>query len=87
MILNSSVFAFNASTNYNVAKIDGATISITLNNGSSELNPNNYADIAFLEALYYDRIGQMSEALSLFEAGANMYNGVGIKDIAFNGIY
>jgi hypothetical protein len=87
MILNSSVFAFYASTNYNVSNKDGVTIAITLNNGTSKLNPENYADIAFLQALYYDKIGQKSEALSLFEIGAAMFNGIGIKDSAFTGIY
>ena len=87
MILNSSVFAFYASTNYNVSNKDGATIAITLNNGTPKLNPNNYADIAFLEALYYDKIGQKSEAVSLFEIGADMFDGIGIKDIAFSGTY
>jgi len=87
MVLNSSVFAFNASSNYNVSYIDGANISVTLNNGTSNLNPNHYADIAFLEALYYNRIGEKGEAVSLFEVGAHAYNGIGINDSAFKTTY
>jgi hypothetical protein len=87
MILNSSVFAFYTSANYNVTHIGGSTIAITLNNGTSKLNPNNYADIAFLEALYYNKNGQKGEAVSLFENGSSMYNGIGMNDSAFRGTY
>ncbi len=87
MILNSSLFAFNTSKNYDVANIDGGTIAVTLNNGTSELNPKNYADIAFLEALYYNEIGQEDSALSVFQTGATMYDGIGMKDVPFSGVY
>ncbi|MGA2876077.1 MAG: hypothetical protein ABSE82_11140, partial [Nitrososphaerales archaeon] len=87
MILTAGVFAFYASSNYDVTNIDGATIGITLNNGTTALSPNNYADIAFLEALYYNGLGQRGAAVSLFDIGASMYDGIGLKDVAFNGTY
>ncbi len=83
MVLNSNVSYFDNSSNYEVSATQGSTINLTLNNGTTPLDPNNYGDIAFLEALYYHRIGNNSEAASLFQIGTSMYNGIGINDTAF----
>ncbi len=86
-VLTMPVFYFNASKNFVVATSQGRDISITLNNQSGSLSPNNYSDIAFLEAIYYNEIGNHDEAISLFKTGANMYDGTGIVDSVFAGKY
>jgi hypothetical protein len=84
MVLTSNSSDFNAPSSYQVATVGGASIKIALNNGSGTLSLDNYADIAFLEALYYNRTGQNVEAACLFDTGANMYNGVGINDSVYS---
>ena len=85
MALNSSKFAFYASTDYDVTSVGYSTISTTQNNGSTALDPAKYGDIAFLESIYYYRTNQQCQALSVFHAGASMYDGTCIKDSAFDG--
>ncbi|MHB1907609.1 MAG: hypothetical protein ACYCQJ_01910 [Nitrososphaerales archaeon] len=83
MVFTSNVFNFNNSRNYELITGEGSFINITLNNITGTLDPHSYGDIAFLEAIYYNNIGNKSGALSLFNIGANMYNGIGINDSAF----
>ncbi|MGI0090143.1 MAG: hypothetical protein ACREBS_00395, partial [Nitrososphaerales archaeon] len=45
-------WAFNTSADYNLTSFKGATVRITLNNGSQLLAENSYADVALLESLY-----------------------------------
>ncbi len=58
-------------------------IKIDLNNGTSQLNPSEYGDIAFLTSLYYYKKGDLKRASDNFNAGALMCDGVGINDKAF----
>jgi hypothetical protein len=83
MVLTRDVSYFNNSANYRVASVDGSSINITLNNLPGKLNPHNYADIAFLEALYYKQAGNKREAIYLFKIGAKMYNGIGLNDSVY----
>lgn len=87
MALTQDNFVFNASQNYVVAVVDGKDIRITLDNGTGGLAPTTYADIAFLEAIYYHDIGNNNQAISAFNDGANAYDGIGIKDSPFTGQY
>jgi hypothetical protein len=59
------------------------SVKIDLNNGTTPLNPSEYGDVAFLQSLYYYRIGDIERALDYFNVGALMYDGVGINDKAF----
>ena len=83
MILNSSIAAFNDSSDYTIAHYGDAVINITLNNGTDTLNPSDFADIAFLEALYYHRIGQVQNASDAYQMGASMFDGKGLNDTLF----
>jgi hypothetical protein len=73
---------FNNTISYDIVT-NGYTIKITLNNGTAILNPSQYADIAFLYALYTYRLGNMQEAINFFNIGASMYDGKGFNDLAF----
>ena len=83
MVFSSNVFDFNDSHNYELTTVEGSIINITLNNMTGTLDPHIYGDIAFLESVYYNDIGNKSEALSMFQIGASMYNGIGINDSIF----
>ena len=80
---------------YNVSNSDAAkdinlsdSIWTTANNQTGTLSPNDYSDIAFLEAYYYARwTTNTTSAQRLFGIGANMYNGTGLVDRSFNGQY
>ena len=82
MVLNSSVAAFNGSSNYIIASYENTVINSTINNGTEILHSFDYADIAFLKALYYSRTDQ-TQALIEYQIGADMFNGKGINDTAF----
>jgi hypothetical protein len=83
MVLNSPIAAFNTSNSYTVCNYAGAVINITLNNGTSPLNQSLYADIAFLEALYYNSAGQAKNANDSYQIGMKMYDGNGMNDPVF----
>ena len=83
MVFYSGIGAFNDSSNYDLASVDGATIKITLNNGSLPLDPASYGDIALLKAIYYHYSGGYSNASRYFQLGRAMYDGIGIKDTVF----
>ncbi len=83
MVLTKCVGFFNTSEDYIVARIDGSTILTTQNNGSSALNPSDYADIAFLKALYDQCSGQSQQANQDFQTAIKMYDGTGFVDYAY----
>lgn len=83
MALNSSIAAFNTSKSYTVSSHAGAVINVTLNNGTDKLNPFDYADIAFLEALYYNNAGYAKNATDSYQIGVKMYDGNGMNDSVF----
>jgi hypothetical protein len=83
MVLNSSIAAFNTTNSYTVSNYAGAVINITLNNGTSPLISSFYADIAFLEAIYYNNLGQANNANDSYQIGVKMYDGNGLNDSVF----
>ncbi len=86
MVLTQPVFYFNDSKDYHgYFTAEGKNISITLNNHPGTLNPDNFGDIAFLEAISYHDIGNSTKAVQLFQIGASMYDGIGIKDSVWQG--
>lgn len=87
MVLNESVFAFNCSANFNLTSVDGAAIKTTINNQSGSLDPKSYADIAFLQAVYYNELGRETNARTVYLDGVHLYDGKGFKDDAFNDSY
>jgi hypothetical protein len=80
-VLTAPIPAFNGSKNFVVYSRGTETVSTTVNNMSSKwLNLHDYADIAFLEAIYYYSVGNDSGARSAYQVGAAMYDGIGLKD-------
>jgi hypothetical protein len=84
-VLASSNGTFFASNNYVLSRIGTSVIETTLNNGTTPLSPTHYADIAFLEALYFHQVGDSNYAVDEFNYGARLYVGPGFKDQAFSG--
>ena len=71
---------FNASNDYDL----NGPIWTTVNNGNGFLSPNDYADVAFLQAYYDAECSHNSGgALTLFQTGNQTYNGIGFNDTAF----
>ena len=91
MALNESEFAFNCSANFNLTSVDGAAIKTTINNQSGSLDPKSYADIAFLQSVYYHRMDNDSMAMRVYNDGVNcsinLTGGMGFQDRAFNDSY
>jgi hypothetical protein len=86
-VLASSSGTFFASDNYVLSREEAAVVETTLNNGTSTLSPASYADLAFLEALYFHQVGYNRDAVSEFDLGVKLYDGVGFKDQAYAGQY
>jgi len=80
--INGSFFASNI---YVLARPGSALIETTLNNGTSPLNPSSYADVAFLEALYFHWADDKPHAVAQFDRGAQLYDGRGFHDKSFSG--
>jgi hypothetical protein len=85
-VISSSNGSFFASNNYVLARVGSSVIETTLNNGTSTLSPSGYADIAFLEALYWHQV-HGGYVLDEFTQGAKLFDRLGFKDQAFNGTY
>jgi hypothetical protein len=83
MALTESVFAFSNSKNFDLSAVDGAAIKTTINNQNGSLDPWNYADIAFLQAVYYHELGRENYAMAVYHDGVNLYDGKGFKDLPF----
>ena len=86
-VISSSNGSFFASRNYVISRQGSSVIETTLNNGTSPLSPARYADIAFLDALYFHQVGERAFAISDFNLGAKLYDGRGFNDAAFFGQY
>jgi hypothetical protein len=83
MVLTKCVGFFNTSKDFVVSRIADSTVLTTQNNGSSPLGPSDYADIAFLKALYDQCSGQSQQANQDFQIAIKMYDGTGFVDSAF----
>jgi hypothetical protein len=71
--------SFGSPTNINVIN----NIWYSNYNGSVELQCADYADIAFLKSIYFYEINEVDQSKTCYNAGANMFDGVGFKDKAF----
>ena len=85
LTVNMSVF--NNSADFNLTTVDGAEVKTTQNNLSGLLDPRHYADIAFLQAIYYHELGMENESRTAYDYGVALYDGKGFKDDAFHGTY
>lgn len=91
--LNSTVTSFRCSTDYtlswssNGSALDKGRIIIktTVNDGdpSCSTPQQNYADLLFLQAVYYRRLGNTTAALEFYNLGASDFDGIGIRDRPF----
>ena len=52
-------------------------------NGSVELQCADYADIAFLKSIYFYEINKIEQSKACYNAGTNMFDGIGFKDRSF----
>lgn len=91
--LNSTSTSFDCSGDYTLSWLSGnqlvsgsgsATLMTTSNNLGPSCASQNYADLLFLQALYYHRLGNSSGAMAFYAKGAADYNGVGVVDLASN---
>ena len=79
--LTTATAAFNGSENFVIYTRGLETISTTVNNASiTWLSVHSYADIAFLEAIYYYNVGNDPAAKNAYQVGVALYDGVGFKD-------
>lgn len=84
---NVSGHVFNNSKDFNLTTVDGSEIKTTQNNQSGALDPASYADIAFLQTIYFHELGMKNESMAAYEIGVDMWDGRGFKDDAFTGTY
>jgi hypothetical protein len=84
-------YVFNASKDFDLTNDNGAMIKTTQNNQSGSLDQRNYADIAFLKAIYYHELGREDDAMASYNDGLNLSVylavGMGFKDDSFEGNY
>ncbi len=92
--LNSTRGYFDCSADYSISWSKGgqpaagsgsAVLKITANNQSPSCAAQNYADLLFLQAIYYHRLGNSSAAASYYQAGAKDFDGRGFVDSANQG--
>jgi hypothetical protein len=91
--LNSTTASFDCSANYTLSWASAqetqtggsASLKTTANDHSPACASENYADLLFLQALYYHRLGNGSEASQYYNLAAADFDGKGVADIAFNG--
>jgi hypothetical protein len=92
--LNSTSGYFDCSANYTVSWSTGGQIAsgsgsailmTTANNQSPSCASQNYADLLFLQAIYYHRIGNSAAAANYYQEGAKDYDGRGFVDLANEG--
>ena len=91
--LNSTAASFNCATQYSLtwtpSIASSATSKVTLttfaNTGSQSCASGNYADLLLLQALWYHRFGNASEASSFFNLASADFDGKGLADAAYNG--
>ena len=70
----------------NLTRLSGATVRTTINNGDSDLDPKEFADIAFLQAIYHklrDESGAMEDYVDGLSSAVNLSDGMGFKDKPF----
>lgn len=90
MVLNQSSMLSERGFEFHAAKAftlnttaDGAAINTTANNQSGLLDPMEYADIAFLNAIYCHELGREADAMTAYLNGIIQYDGKGFNDTPF----
>jgi len=92
--LNSTGGYFDCSANYVVSWSSGgqiatgngsAVLMTTVNNQGPSCASQNYADLLFLQAIYYHRVGNTTAAADYYQQGAKDYDGRGFVDLANEG--
>jgi hypothetical protein len=92
--LNSTSASFSCSDNYTLGWTSGAksvtgptpaTMMTTVNDGSPSCSSQNYADILFLQALWFNRFGNSTAAASYYNKAASDFDGKGFVDLAYDG--
>jgi len=92
-VLSENVFAISDSAfrgakdidlneDINLSTLIGATVRTTINNGD-RLDPKEFADIAFLQAIYHklrDESGAMEDYIDGLSSAVNLSDGMGFKD-------
>ncbi|HXG06056.1 MAG TPA: hypothetical protein VNI77_01870 [Nitrososphaera sp.] len=51
--------------------------------GDNELQCSDYADIAFLKAIHYYRMGDYQRSVECYQTGREMFDGIGFRDRAY----
>ena len=94
MALNSTGGSFACSADYTVSWTTGgqpapgsgpAVLKTTANDQSPSCAGQDYADLLFLQALHYHRVGNSTAAAAYYQAGAKDFDGSGFVDIANQG--
>jgi len=92
--LNSTAASFDCSADYvaswstggQIAPGNGsAVLMTTANNQSPSCALQNYADLLFLQAVYYHRLGNATAAASYYQMGAKDFDGTGFVDLVNQG--
>ncbi len=79
-VLFNNVAYFDGVTN---KQVDGA---VWYSDSDGEVfSCGDYADIAFLKAMYLYKTGKFTDARTCYDTGASMFDGIGMRDSAFNG--
>jgi hypothetical protein len=93
--LNSTDASFACSNNYTLSwsrtgggsplETSTTVIETTVNDGSPHCAApsQNYADLLFLQAVYYHRVGNSTAASEFYNLGVKDFDGIGINDTAF----
>ncbi len=83
-VLTAPVFGFYASKDFLFYKNGSEEILSTVNNQSSTpLSSSQYADIGFLEAIYYLRTGNKAMAMGAYSNATSTWNGIGFADLPY----
>ena len=92
--LNSTSAYFSCPTDYAISWSTGgqaaggngsAVLMTTVNNQSPLCASQNYADLYFLQAIYYHRLGNTTAADSFYQSGAKDFDGEGFVDLVNQG--
>ena len=92
--LNSTKAYFDCSADYSISWSTGgqaasgsasALLMTTANDQGPACASQNYADLLFLQAVYYHRLGDPTDASSFYQAGAKDFDGTGFVDLANQG--
>ena len=92
--MNSTTASFDCVSDYSLSWSSGglaaqgnssAVLMTAVNNRGPSCTSQNYADLLFLQALYYHRLGDSNASSTYYNLGAADFNGKGLADNGFNG--